>query len=836
MDKNKNTFDHQEIESKWQDKWQALGLYKTDLGQDKKPYYNLMMYPYPSAEGLHVGNMYAFTGSDIWGRFMRMQGFNVFEPMGVDSGGIHSENFAIKMGIHPKKMVRKNVANFRKQLQKIGNMFDWSHFLDVMQPDYYKWTQWIFTELFKSGLAEKKNSLVTWCSACKTTLSDEQTEIKGDKTVCERCKSIVEKKKMKQWFFKITKYADKLLDNAKDLDWSHKVKIAQVNWIGRSEGIDISYEIENSDKKVVCFTTRPDTNFGATFIVLAPENPLIDQITTKDNKTAVNAYIKQALNKSDQERIAEGKEKSGVFTGAYAINNLNGKKLPIWVSDFVLYHVGTGAIVGVPGHDKRDFEFAKKFGIKVIRVVITSDGDESEISKIEQVQEKEGIMTNSKFLNGMDIHKATVKVMDYLEKKGWGKRKVAYKLRDWCISRQRYWGPPIPMIKCDKCGWVPVPKKDLPVILPDIDDYLPDGSGKAPLARHPEFYKTKCPKCGNDAKRETDVSDTFLDSSWYFLRYPSTSLRTGPFVKSSPWLPVHKYIGGAEHSVLHLMYSRFLTMALKDMGYLDFEEPFLSFYAHGLIIKDGAKMSKSKGNVVNPDKYISQYGADALRCYLMFLGPLSQGGDFRDTGMRGMKRFLDRVWRLCSKDCKEGESKDKKLLFVKNKAVKKATNGIKRYKYNTSIAAIMEYVNFLEKKIHPERAKQAEGFIFKNDIKTLLLLLAPFAPHITEELWQSLRKVQPFVRKVEPFLQTSSIHTKDWPVWDKKYLQKDELEIVVQINGKKRDVVLVSNNEIKDESKVIALVKESVKVQNYLQGKKVKREIYIKGKIVNLVV
>jgi len=822
MDKNKkNTFNHQQIENKWQDKWQALGLYKTDLSQDKKPYFNLMMYPYPSAEGLHVGNMYAFTGSDIWGRFMRMQGFNVFEPIGVDSGGIHSENFAIKMGVHPKKMVKKNVANFKKQLHKIGNMFDWSHFIDVMQPEYYKWTQWIFTELFKAGLAEKKESLVTWCSACKTTLSDEQTEIKGDKTVCERCKHEVEKKKMKQWFFKITKYADKLLDNAKNLDWSDKVKIAQVNWIGRSEGIDISYKIEGSDKKVVCFTTRPDTNFGATFIVLAPENPLIDQITTKDNKLAVGAYIKQALNKSEQERIAEGKEKSGVFTGAYAINNLNGKKLPIWVSDFVLYHVGTGAVVGVPGHDKRDFEFATKFGIKVIRVVVASDGDESEITKVEQVQEEEGTMINSEFLNGMDIHKATVKVMDYLAKKGWGKKRTAYKLRDWCISRQRYWGPPIPMIKCDVCGWVPVPKKDLPVLLPDIDDYLPDGSGKSPLARHPEFYKVKCPKCGKNAKRETDVSDTFLDSSWYFLRYPSTELKTDPFTKSSAWLPVHKYIGGAEHSVLHLMYSRFLTMALYDMGYLDFEEPFTSFYAHGLIIKDGAKMSKSKGNVVNPDEYISRYGADALRCYLMFLGPLSQGGDFRDTGMRGMKRWLDRVWRLCVKENKKGGNKNKELLFVKNKAVKKATNGIKRYKYNTSIAAGMEYVNFLEKQID----------LFEDDIKTLLLLLAPFAPHMTDELWSKLHGF-----KSDSWQLSNSIHIKDWPVWDKQYLIQDEVAIVVQINGKKRDVVLVASDEIKDKDKVITLVKQSDRVQTYLKNKKVKREVYVEGKLVNLVV
>jgi leucyl-tRNA synthetase len=830
----KPTYNHQEIEKKHQAAWRKSGLYTTDLKNAKKPYYNLMMYPYPSAEGLHVGNMYAFTGSDIWGRFMRMSGHDVFEPIGVDSGGIHSENFAIKMGVHPKKMVTRNVKNFKKQLAKIGNMYDWSAFVDAMDPDYYKWTQWVFIQLYRAGLAEKKDSLVTWCSSCKTTVSDEQTEIMGDKTVCERCKTEVEKRQMKQWFFKITKYADRLLNNVKKLDWSDKVRVAQRNWIGRSEGIDIVYEILDCREKITCFTTRPDTNFGATFIVLAPEHKLVDKITIKQHKGKVDNYVQQALSKSETDRIAEGREKTGVFTGVYAINNLNRKKLPIWVSDFVLGHVGTGAVVGVPGHDKRDFEFAQKYDIEVVRVVVASDGDQSAITKLEQVQEDEGHMVNSEFLDGMDIHKATIKMMDYLEEKGWGKRKQFWRRGGCFFSRQLYWGPQLPMGKGQKCCWQPVPEKDLPVLLPDIDDYLPDGSGKAPLARHPEFYKTKCPKCKSEARRETDVSDTFLDSSWYFLRYPSVGKKDVPFDSkiTKKWLPVDKYIGGAEHSVLHLMYSRFITMALHDMGHLDFstkgglaDEPFTSFYAHGLIIKDGAKMSKSRGNVVNPDEYIAKYGADALRCYLMFIGPLNQGGDFRDTGMRGMSRFLQRVWKLAASfDASRVVQDDEKtLLFHRHKTIKRVTQGIKRYKYNTSLAAIMEFTNFLE----------TQKKVSVDDIKTLLLLLAPFAPHMAEELWQ---KITSYKLQVTSYKKESSIHTQSWPKWEEKYLTQDEVEIVIQVNGKKRDSFMVDAQKTDDKEFIIRSAKQSVRIQPYIKGKKIKNAIYVQSKLINFVV
>jgi len=957
MKKNKQKdYDHRVIESKWQRVWEERKLNQPDLENAKNPFYNLMMYPYPSAEGLHVGNMYAFTGADIYGRYKRMQGFDVFEPIGFDSGGIHSENFAIKMGVHPRKMVAQNISKFSKQLHKIGAMYDWSRTVDAMDPAYYKWTQWIFIKLFKAGLAYKKQAPVTWCPSCKTTLSDEQTEkklkaksfkLKADSdetvTVCERCKTEIEKKNMEQWFFKITDYAERLLKNTEKLNWTEKVLIAQRNWIGKSEGINIDYKIVgHKGKKVTCFTTRPDTNFGATFVVLGPEHPLIDQITTKDNKKAVSKYIKQALAKTEQERIAEATEKTGVFTGAYCINDLTKKKMPIWVSDFVLGHVGTGAVVGVPGHDTRDFEFAKKFGIPIIRVVIGSDGDRSPITRVEQVYEGEGTVVNSGFLDGIDTDKATQKVMDFLEEKGWGRRVTNYKLRDWCISRQRYWGPPIPLVFCENCaekakskkqkakskeefnkgeienpGWFAVPEEDLPVLLPDTDDYLPadsagkpdevggksaDSAGKAPLARLPEFYKTKCPYCGGPARRETDVSDTFLDSSWYFLRYPFTDKKDEPFdlsfyrKKSSAtsyqppaassqkektgnwrletgdllhkWLPVDQYTGGAEHSVLHLMYSRFITMALHDMGYLGFEEPFPNFYAHGLLIKDGAKMSKSRGNVVNPDEYIEKYGADALRCYLMFIGPFSQGGDFRDTGMRGMYRFVRKIHRLAMKTIGQrargtrhaaGNKKEKRnhelsatshkqeIEDLLDKTAYKIGQDISRFKYNTAIAKLMEFVNVWDKNVE----KTGPDLAAK-----VAIVIAPLMPYLAEEIWQVASNQQPVTSSQKATshqqpvaskkkLETGnwrlearnwSVHQQPWPKIDKSKLKKDKVLIVVQINGKLREKLQVASGKSQDKELIVREAKKTEKVQKYLKGKTIKKTIFVPGKLVNFVV
>jgi len=862
--KDVSRYYHKNIESKWQREWKKLNLYKTSIHNASKPYYNLMMYPYPSAEGLHVGNVYAFVGSDIHGRFQQMQGFDVFEPIGFDSGGIHSENFAIKMGVHPRIMTKRNIANFTKQLQKIGNMFDWDHTVDAMNPDYYRWTQWIFVQLFKAGLAYNKNSAVTWCPSCKTTVSDEQTEIKNGVTVCERCQTPIERKQMKQWFFKITDYAQKLLDNTVKLNWTKKVISTQRNWIGKSEGINIKYKIEDSDQEIICFTTRPETNFGATFIVIAPEHHLVSKITALSEKNKVDAYIKKSLSKTELERIAEGQQKTGVFTGSYAINNLNGRKLPIWISDFVLASVGTGAVVGVPGHDIRDFQFAQSFNIPIIRVVVGNDGDRSAITVATQVQEDDGNMVNSEFLDGLEINQAKKTIIDYLERKGWGTRKVHYKLRDWNISRQRYWGPPIPMIYCDKCaqnnlswfdtkeakelnrkisdirdvsGWYPVPDNSLPVLLPDINDYLPDGSGIAPLARHPEFYQVKCPHCGADAKRETDVSDTFMDSSWYFLRYPSTAggdVDIKDSIKSpfdiditKKWLPVDQYCGGAEHSVLHLMYSRFITMVLHDLGFLDFEEPFPNFYAHGLLIKDGAKMSKSKGNVVNPDEYIDQYGIDVLRLYLSFMGPYADGGDFRDNGIAGMQRFVQRIWinfhRWQGLDITDIKT-IKILEQAKHLAIWKVTNGIRKFKYNTSIAALMELMNKLEEGSKKLAVSKTNNF--SQIIDTFLLLLAPFAPHISEELWQLYKTSASIV----------SIHKQRWPIFNEEKMKSEYVTVIIQVNGKLRATIDVTEEVAQNEKKLIIESKRDEKILKYLKGQNIKREIVVLGKLVNFVI
>lgn len=814
-----------EIEPEWQKKWQENNLFSPDMDKAKKPYFSLMMFPYPSAEGLHVGNMYAFTGSDIYSRFKRMQDFDVFEPIGLDGFGIHSENYALNINQHPMELSQKTEKRFYQQLHMIGNSFDWNRTVETYKPNYYKWTQWLFLQMYKKGLAYRKKASVNWCPSCLTVLADEQV-ISGQ---CERCASTVEQKLLEQWFFKITDYADRLLNNLDKLDWSEKVKIAQRVWIGKKQGINIKYEVENSNLKVICFTTRPDTNFGATFIVVGPEHPLIEKITTKENQEEVRKYVKKSMVKTQEERIAEGKEKTGVFTGSYAINNLNGKKLPIWVSDFVLGDVGTGAVVGVPGHDIRDFQFAKQFGIEIIRVVVGKDGDKNPITKEEQVQEEEGIMVNSQFLDGMDIHQATVKVMDYLEEKGWGKRVTTYHLRDWLISRQRYWGPPIPVIYCDKCGIVPVPEKELPVELPYVEEFRPTGKGFSPLASNEDFYKVKCPKCGGQGRRETDVSDTFLDSSWYFLRYPSTEFENEAFnqKRTKKWLPVNMYIGGAEHSVLHLLYSRFITMVLHDLKIINFEEPFTTFRAHGLIIAEGAKMSKSKGNIVNPDDYIKEYGADTLRCYLMFIGPFSDGGDFRDSGIHGIYRFLQRIWLLQEKlgrtnrhtrfASSAGQAESLKMI---HRTIKKVTKDLATLKYNTAISSLMEWLNYLSKK----------ETILEEEYKTYLLLLAPFAPHMTEELWQLLGHPE------RPKGVEGSIHKQPWPKFDNKYLEEEEISMAVQVNGKVRDTILIQKDMVNNKEIVENLAKQSPRASKFLHNKSVEKVIYIPGKIISFVV
>jgi len=827
--------DHQKIEAKWQKAWSVKKLDVPDIAKAKKAFYNLMMFPYPSAEGLHVGNMYAFTGTDIYGRFKRMQGFDVFEPIGLDGFGIHSENYAFKVGRHPVEQAKRSEQNFYRQLQMIGCMYDWTRTIETYDPSYYRWTQWLFVQMFKNGLAYRAKAEVNWCPSCKTVLADEQV-IEGK---CERCGNLVEKRALEQWFFRITAYAGKLLENISTLNWSEKVLIAQRNWIGKKEGINIAYKVVDEKGaafgEITCFTTRPDTNYGATFVVVAPEHPFISQVPEvirSERADAITRYVNDAKKTSGAERIAQGRIKTGVATGYYAVNQLTGYKMPIYVSDFVVMGVGTGAVVGVPGHDLRDFEFATAMNIPILRVVKGPDNDESPITRSEQVQEDSGTMVHSEFLDGLPIDRAIGAMMDHLEHKGWGKRVTTYHLRDWLISRQRYWGPPIPMIRCAACekagkgertdmpGWYAVPEKDLPVALPMIDDYKPGDDGVAPLAKHKEFYETTCPGCNGPATRETDVSDTFLDSSWYFLRYPSLRSAAASSALVDPdvtkrWLPVSVYTGGAEHSVLHLMYSRFVTMALKDWGYLDFEEPFPNFFAHGLVIKEGAKMSKSKGNVVNPDEYIKLYGTDALRLYLMFMGPFSEGGDFRDTGMEGMSRWVGRVWRMAQGSLESGTDAvvSDKCIKALHRTIKKVTEDTDKRHYNTAIAAMMEFTNSVA---------DDNGTLTIPMLKDFLALLAPYAPHLTEELWEQAGG-------------TFSIHTQPYPGYDPKLVIEETLTGVIQVNGKLRDSIPFDRKSAQDQKAVETKARASERVQKFIGNAKVRKTVFVPGKLLNIV-
>ncbi|MGB9743325.1 MAG: leucine--tRNA ligase [Minisyncoccales bacterium] len=811
----------QKIERKWRRIWEKKKIFQIDVKKAKRPYYNLMMFPYPSAEGLHVGNVYAFTGADIHGRFKKMQGYDVFEPMGFDAFGIHSENFAIKKGIHPRILIKRNVAHFREQLKSLGCLFDWRYEVDTTQPNYYKWTQWLFLQLFKAGLAYRKKAPVDWCPSCKTVLADEQ--VIGGR--CERCDSQVIQKETEQWFFRITKYAERLLKNLAKIDWSERTKIAQRNWIGKSIGALIKFPVVNAQLAIEVFTTRPDTLFGCTYLVLAPENPLLENLKLKiKNWREVENYIDESKKKTELERTALIKEKTGVILeDIKAINPANQKEIPVFVADYVLAGYGTAAIMAVPAHDQRDFDFAQRYQLPIIEV-ISPDGQQHQLT---QAYEGAGILINSGQFNNLSSEKAKEEIIRFVK----GKKTVNYHLRDWLISRQRYWGPPIPLIYCENCaqriknkqykkgefnrgelenpGWIAVPEKDLPVLLPYVKDYRPTGV-VSPLASVSQFVKTKCPKCGSLARRETDVSDTFLDSAWYFLRYPSVGLNKVPFDQklTKKWLPVDMYIGGQEHACLHLLYTRFITMALKDLGWLDFEEPFKKFRAHGLITKGGAKMSKSKGNVVNPDEYYQKYGADVLRTYLMFVGPFSEGGDWQDKGIIGIKRFLERVWRLQEKVGQTLSGELKKLI---HQTIKKVTEDIENLRYNTAIASLMILVNEMEKQNH----------LSIKEYEILLKLLAPFAPHLTEELWSQLD-------------YQKSIHCQHWPKYNPRLIKKETIILVVQINGRIRDKFEISADLPEEEVKKLVLERE--KVKKWLDNKPIKKIIFIPNKLINLVI
>lgn len=798
-------YNPQKIENKWRKFWEKQKTFQVNLKKAKKPYYNLMMFPYPSADGLHVGNVYAFTGSDIHGRFRRMQGYDVFEPMGFDAFGIHSENYAIKKKIHPKVLVRKNVNNFRQQLKNLGCLFSWQHEVDTTKPEYYKWTQWLFLQLYKKGLACRKTASVDWCPSCKTVLADEQV-INGK---CERCDAEVIQKELEQWFFKITEYAEKLLKNLDKIDWSEKTKTTQKNWIGKSEGTLIKFVVPGLQFSIEVFTTRPDTLFGCTYLVLSPEHEVVTKIKNQlPNSKEVEDYVKKAEKKSELERTKLIKEKTGVeLKGFKAVNPANQKEIPVFLADYVLASYGTGAIMAVPAHDQRDFDFAKKYGLPIIEVISPPDGKEH---FLKEAYIGEGVLINSGQLNGTASTKAKLAVEKFVK----GKKTVNYHLRDWLISRQRYWGPPIPIIYCQKCGLVPVPEKDLPVKLPYVENFRPSGSGRSPLALIPGFMKTKCPKCQGPARRETDVSDTFLDSSWYFFRYPSTNLKEAAFDKklTEKWLPVDMYIGGHEHAVLHLLYTRFITMVLKDAGLIGFEEPFKKFRAHGLLTKEGAKMSKSKSNVVNPDDYYKKYGADTLRMYLMFLGPFSEGGDWQDRGIMGVYRFLHKVWALAEKTGNgKKKIKNEKLERLLHKTIKKMTEDLENLRYNTAISSLMILVNEMEK----------QNQLTLADYQLLLKLLAPFAPYLTEELWHKSGG-------------KNSIHDQAWPVYDSKLIKENNFILIIQINGRIRDKMEVPANINEKEASDLAFSRG--KIKNIIKDGKIKKVIFVPGRLINIVV
>ncbi len=842
-------YDPQAIEARWQAYWEKTGLHTTDLAQTENKYYTLMMFPYPSAEGLHTGNVFAFTGVDIQGRFRRLLGRNVFEPIGFDAFGIHSENFALKVGTHPMRLIPSNVANFRRQLKRMGLMVDWLREVLTTDPDYYRWTQWIFIKLFERGLAYRAKAPVNWCPACQTVIADEQV-IGG---YCERHPdALVEKRDMEQWFFRITDYAQRLLDNLSWIDWSETTKRAQTNWIGRSEGAELRFPVPGRPDSIRVFTTRPDTVFGATYMVLSPENPLVDELTAPDRRSQVAEYRESARLKNAIERMDAGREKTGVDIGARAINPATGQQIPIWISDYVLMGYGTGAIMAVPAHDARDHEFALKFGLPIIEVVQRpadlefgpggskpgSDAPapgsesgqprpvapvpgsattlpESDGAGADECYTGEGTMVNSGPFTGLPSPEAWKAIVRHLGEKGLAEPRIQYRLRDWCISRQRYWGPPIPMIHCDQCGIVPVPEKDLPVRLPEVEDFRPTGTGVSPLARVESFYHVDCPRCGGRARRDTDVNDNFLDSAWYFLRYPSArdDKQAWDPETTRRWLPVDFYIGGNEHAVLHLLYTRFLCMAFHDMGLIEFEEPFVRFRAHGLLIKDGAKMSKSRGNVVTPDAYVAQYGADTFRTNLMFLGPYEEGGDFRDAGIVGVYRFLERVhrWVLEELPVYPKGSLPHEAQIKLHQTIQKMTKDLASLSYNTAVAALMECLNAI-RGVPVRDAFAAESFA---------IMLAPFAPHLAEEIWKALGK-------------PPSIFQARWPAFDPALTVEEAVEVAVQVNGKMRGTIQVPRDSREEQVRAAALAVP--RIAAHVEGKSLRKVFFVPNRLINLIV
>jgi leucyl-tRNA synthetase len=796
-------YNHKEIEKKWRKYWEE---HPVNVNDGKRPkYYCLDMFPYPSGSGLHVGHWRCYVISDVWSRYKLLNGYHVIHPMGWDAFGLPAENYAIQKGIHPSKATDENIAKFKKQIKDISAIYDWDMELSTTDPSFYKWTQWIFVKMFKAGLAYEKEMPINWCPSCKTGLANEEVVNGG----CERCGASVTKKNLKQWMLRITHYADRLLEDLDKLDWPEKVKKMQSDWIGKSYGAEVDFAVEGSDESIRVYTTRPDTLYGATFMVLAPEHELASKLAVPEQKKAVEEYIYKASMKSSVDRLQD-KDKTGVFTGSYAINPVTNKPIPIWLSDYVLADYGTGAIMCVPAHDERDFEFATKFGIPIVQV-ISKDGKEEELTEAYTLP---GIMINSGDWNGMDSETAKDEIPDLLEKQGIGKKTVNYKLRDWIFSRQRYWGEPIPIVHCEHCGAVPIPEEELPLLLPDVEKYEPTGTGESPLANIHEWVNTSCPTCGKPAKRETNTMPQWAGSSWYFLRYVDNKNDKELISKekAKKYLPVDMYIGGIEHAVLHLLYSRFYTKFLKDIGVIDFDEPFIRLFNQGMIGKDGAKMSKSKGNVVSPDDLIKDYGCDSLRMYELFVGPPELDSEWDDRGIDGVYRFINRFFKLVMENKDKTVKASEEMIKLRNRFVHDITTRVESFSLNTVVSGFMEYNNKMI-----DISKKSGG-IDKETLETAVILMAPFAPHVSEELWSQLG-------------HTGSVFENTWPTYDKEKMKDDKIEIAVQINGKTRGTIMIDADAPKED--VVSTAKEVY--ADKLTGNIIK-EIYVPGKIVNIVV
>ena len=817
-----------DVDRKWQKKWEETKLYKYDPNKKGQKLYVLEMFSYPSAANLHLGHWYNYSLTDSWSRMKRMQGYNVFHPMGFDSFGLPAENYAIKTGIHPKDSTLHNIEIMEQQLKNMGATYDWDYEIATCKPEYYKWNQWIFLRLLEKGLAYRKNAPVNWCPQCNTVLANEQV-IDG---ACERCHTEVEHKNMTQWFFKITAYAQELLDCLPQLDWPEKTKKIQTNWIGRSEGTQISFLCEKngerlkaedgSDLKLSVFTTRADTLMGVSYVVVAPESPLCTLLTTDECKEKVEEYQAFTKKASDIDRMSTTREKTGVFTGSYAIHPITGKKVPIWASDYVIATYGTGVVMAVPAHDERDYEFAKKFDLPIQRVIASAPDAEDELPFIEK-----GVLVNSGEFDGLNFKTAIDAIIEKLQPQGMAERKINYRLRDWLISRQRYWGTPIPVVHCEKCGVVPVPDDQLPVLLPYDVEFRPDG--ESPLAKCEEFMNTTCPKCGAPAKRDPDTMDTFVDSSWYQLRYPDNKNDKEPFNREliDKMCPVDKYVGGPEHAAMHLLYTRFFCKALRDMGYLDFDEPFTSLVHQGIILgPDGNRMSKSRGNTVAPDPYIQKYGSDVFRTYLAFGFAYTDGGPWSESGLQAIVKFTGRIDRLVDdvKDIAKGQAlptdlseEDKALLYSLNYTIKAVTTDTERFQFNTSIARLMELLNAIGKY---QGSSNKNDALLRSTVETFLLLYAPYAPHFTEELWERMGNEY-------------SIFNQAWPVCDESKLVKDTIEIAVQINGQVKFKVNISPDATQED--VEKIVKEDSHLEAALAGRSIVKFIYVKGRLANIV-